>query len=155
MTTLYHFTCVGHLKTIMDEGLIRRTESNIGSPSPDIEPYGEHYAPDVVWAFDIPDPDLGQPEMLNGLLHQNHNKQLVRITFDVPGPIAFPWDAWSKEQGINPHWKEVLERIGPPEHWVVVLQPVPRSQWKLVEYRESIEAPWNEVRAIRYESEVW
>lgn len=47
MSLLYHFTSEAHLPGILESRAILPTESNIGSPSPDWQPYGQNVGPRV------------------------------------------------------------------------------------------------------------
>jgi hypothetical protein len=124
----YHMTSRGHLAAIIEAGMIMTTESNVGSPInlAGWQPFGSHYAPDVVWLMDTTD--------LNGLDHglggSVYDKTEVYISVDVP---AFHWLDWAPMQQINPRWKEVIiKRGGGPEaaaHWYVWPGPIKAKHW--------------------------
>lgn len=68
----HHYTSTVHLPSILGEGVLRPTESNVGSPT-----QGAHVGPDVVWLLDE---DL--PSANHGLAGSVTNKFEVRITVD-------------------------------------------------------------------------
>lgn len=154
---LWHFTSIFHLVAIVEAGSLRLTDSVIGSSRSDWPPTGDHAGPDVLWCFDTPDPDVGDPEMLighryvprrvfgrrvgRGKLHRI-DKQLVRFTLDVPDSEVVAWVPWARAQGIDERWLEALTRNNPPDGWRCVLRPVPESEWVTVDTRPTLDAEW-------------
>jgi hypothetical protein len=134
---LYHYTCPcdRHLGSILDDGLLRTTESRIGSDRPDVLPYGEHVGPDVVWLSRSKRPVDGR-----GLISQagfgGCDKRRVRFVMDLAD--ALHWPEWSKLQGINPRWKRALEEHQFPDLWYVVERPIPKSEWVSVDFDRSL-----------------
>src|SRR5690349_14561976 len=106
---LWHFTSAAHLRHIMDDGVLRVTESNIGAPDDAARLFpgqafrrvGEHVGPDVVWFVNVPEPKFGNM-LLND--HTTVDKRLVRFTCDVPDIDVWWWPEWSREQGIDRLW---------------------------------------------------
>jgi hypothetical protein len=119
---LYHFTSLDRLMVIKAEGLLRVTESNVGSARADLRPYGPHYAPDVVWLTDSID---AQGHGLE-IGHRDDKKQ-VRIEVEVDDAEA--WSTFSQRYGMNPVWRAAIEKDNRPESWFVVARDIPRSEW--------------------------
>ncbi len=130
---LYHYTCPcdHHLGSILDDGLLRTTESHIGSDRPDVLPYGEHVGPDVVWLTSSKRPIRGlgltTPAASGGC-----DKTAVRFVVDLDD--AHHWPAWSKLEGISLRWRRVFEQYQYPDLWYVVERPIPKSEWVSVDF---------------------
>ena len=125
---LYHYTALLHLRTIAQDGMIRTTESNVGSGRVDWQPFGEHVGPDVVWLTTTQDPTKGQG------LQGPADKTAARIIVDVND--AAPWSRWCVAHGINPSWRGALEARQLPDQWYVVERPVARGEWAGLEVAE-------------------
>ncbi len=127
----FHYTSVQHLESIERRGLIIPTESNIGSPTPDMPPFGEHVGPDVVWLMDEEDPFAHD----HGLAGSFHNKRAVRIEVDVP---AILWLAWEPAMRMNPVWRGAFMHSGGGSpayhHWYVWPAPIKRGRWKSISF---------------------
>ena len=114
MPVLYHYTApfVSHLGSILSEGSIRTTESNLSFERADA-------GPRVVWLTDAPALD-GQTWM-----RSSETKALARLTVDVD---AEHWPSWSRAQGIAEDQYEGLAEVGgDPERWFVRTRPIHRS----------------------------
>lgn len=134
---LYHYTCrcAAHLGSILRDGTLKVTESNIGSADPKMPPHGVHVAPDVVWLTTSQNPIGTQ-----GLDGSSHDKTTARIVVDVPD--AHHWQEWSQEQGMHPRWRRRLERGCYPSQWYVVERPIPCSEWVSIEVgADSVDKP--------------
>ena len=144
---LFHFTNYIHWCDIQSTGEIATTESNIGSGSPDLEPYGEHIGPDVVWLTDKATPGANglevvlpvasiesQVELLEGATGRPFieiDKRLVRLELDLDD--AHHWPEWSCEHGINRQWARALSRDNLPWRWWVSERPIPVGEIAAVE----------------------
>jgi len=125
---LYHYTCRCelHLGSILREGTLRVSESNIGSADPKMPPCGEHIGPDVVWLT-----TSEHPWGTQGLEGGPCDKTAVRIVVDVVD--AHHWPEWSKRHGMHPRWRRSLERDCYPNQWYVVERPIPQEEWVSVD----------------------
>lgn len=121
----HHFTSIRHSLSILSSGVLLPTESNVGSPSPDMGPYGANYGPPVVWLLDTTDTTLG-----HGLTPAVEDKTAVRITVDVP---AIRWLDWGPASRMNLEWRKYFIRSGGgPEamrHWYVWPAPIMKDRW--------------------------
>jgi hypothetical protein len=126
---LHHFTSLQHLPFILKDGLLKPTESNIGSPNPQWSPAGLAIGPDVVWFLDEEEPTFGHG--LNGSIVDKGN---VRITVEVGYPVK--WTDWQWTAKMHPAWKHhLLEAAGGPEaaeHWYVIPAPVRKARWRSI-----------------------
>jgi hypothetical protein len=126
---LYHFTSRFHLDSILRDGVITTTESNVGSPIPFLRPYGTHVGPDVVWLLDLP--DAGHTHGLG------HEKTEVRIAVEVP---AIRWLDWPHTAQMNPKWFARLVKTGggieAAAHWYVFPAPIRASSWEAIHVKE-------------------
>jgi hypothetical protein len=116
---LYHYTSLVHLELIKQDGIIKTTESNIGSPSPLWKPYGNNIGPQVVWLTDQPEVKTG-----HGLDSNVVNKFQVRLKFDLPDAIR--WVEFANQHGINKKWYRILDKTGnyTARHWYVLTRPI-------------------------------
>lgn len=130
---LYHYTCPcdHHLGSILDDGLLRTTESHIGSDRPDVLPYGEHVGPDVVWLVKSKRPVDGRGLSVQAGF-EGCDKTAVRFAVDLAD--AQRWPEWSKLQGINPRWRRAFEQHQYPDLWYVVERPIPKGEWVSVDF---------------------
>lgn len=121
----YHFTSRLHMVHIQAAGLIRTTESNVGSPDPRHTPHGQHVGPDVVWLLDTPEAAFD-----HGLRGSAVDKTAVYVAVDVP---AIRWLDWGPAAAMDPRWRRTLiERGGGPtaaERWFVWPASIPRVRW--------------------------
>ena len=139
MTVLYHFTGTHHLASILRDGCLRPSESNVGTPRPPpgmdrLPPVGEHLGPDVVWMLDTP--EITHPHGLVNAL-TGTAKTRVRFTVDVD---ATRWTSWPPARRMNPQWRAAMIRTGggkvAAKHWWVTQRPVPASAWLAVDIRQ-------------------
>lgn len=135
---LYHFTCWKGWLGIQEAGLIRVTESNIGSNSHGEPPYGEHYGPDVVWLTTHPTSEgcrLPRPgtalfptsagSFEYSRCEPEEDKTGVRLTVQIPEAECHPWTPWALKHGINRKWKARLEKRNCiPIWWRVIERPI-------------------------------
>lgn len=122
---LYHYTCLFHLPSIMNSGILNTTESNAFNKN----------ARDVVWLTSSLFPDnhglLYDPNMPDDL-----NKTRIRITVRRE-PFMIPWVDWCRRVGVNEDIKRcIIESANADEThltWVVSEKPISRSLWLKVE----------------------
>ena len=123
--TLYHYTGPWHLRSIIGEGVLRTTESNISL-------HESHFGPDVVWALDTAWAPEGV-ELAHGL---GDAKMTARVTFRTPRG-AVKWLEWPWLAKMDPLWKTIMIQSGggieAAEKWWVVPNPVYIDQWTAVE----------------------
>lgn len=115
---LFHFTCREHLPSILAEGVLRTTESNMS-------PRRAHAGPDVVWLMTASDPTAHG----HGLEGSGADKKAIRFTVDVDKRGVHKWREWAIRRGINREWLTILARFGGSSSWRVVERPIPREQW--------------------------
>jgi hypothetical protein len=116
---LYHYTTPLHLRSIVSEGVLRPTESNVSLLE-------EHAGPDVVWATDAPSlPEIGA----HGL---GPIKGGVRIAFRHPRAVR--WMEWPWRERMDPLWRDAMVSAGggdaAAQHWWLVEGPVPMKLWE-------------------------
>jgi hypothetical protein len=134
---LFHYTCREHLERIAFEGMITTTETNVGAPMLGEfvgAPRGPHFAKDGVWL--TTSRSLESADSM-GLAGSRYDKTRVQITVDVPDREAKHWLTWAKKKRIHPKWLEAMTSGRDAKSWYVVLRPIPRSEWLLVEDRRS------------------
>ncbi len=134
MKLLYHFTNWVHYAEIASSGVILTTESNIGSGDPELQPYGEHLGPDVVWltdsqsgegcALDYCPAVMAELQSEMDLPAAALDKRNVRLTCELPDEEWHHWPEWAGVHGINPHWQRIVERDQRPWSWWVIERPV-------------------------------
>lgn len=118
--TLYHFTARAHLDSILADGFLDVTESNVSMRR-------EHAGPDVVWLTTNPDPsahDHGLTARMNGV-----SKKAIRFAVKVDRRAAHKWRDWATRHGIDRGWLTTLAKVGGSSTWRVVERPIPASQW--------------------------
>lgn len=125
---LYHFTSNVHWPSIEAEGMIRPSESNVGSPVPNLPPYGERFAGDVVWLVDTP-----TLEFDHGLGGSFLDKTTTRLTVELPDQFVQRWLEWAPVRSMNPTWFDAfVERAGgmsAAEHWWVFPSELRKRHW--------------------------
>jgi hypothetical protein len=120
--TLYHFTSYYHLAMIRQAGYLRLTESNIGSPDPNIKPFGENVGPRVVWLTENPDAQLD-----NGLVGCTIDKRAVRFTIEIDEKEVMRWRDFANLHGIHHKWYRALDISGgyTAKYWWVSTKEIP------------------------------
>lgn len=130
---LYHFTNWVNDVEIGSSGVILTTESNIGSVRPDLQPYGEHLGPDVVWLTDSQSGGgcgLRYPAVMTqlhtkmGLPAAALDKRKVRSTCELPDEECHHWPAWATAHGINRRWQRIFEKGQTPWTWWLIERPI-------------------------------
>jgi hypothetical protein len=124
---LYHFTSMIHLPSIMKDGHLKLTESNIGSPSPKMRPHGTHRGPDVVWLTEEPHPTKTNIDAMGT------PKGEVRITVEIPQSDLYRWNSWAPAFGIQPDWYDLLSLYGDPDTWWLTEREIPASEWRAID----------------------
>ncbi len=124
---IYHYTSADddHLGSILREGVLRPTESNLDAAV-------EHAGPDVVWCL-FGEYVSGEG---HGLVNAGHDfKTHVRFSLDVEGE---PWLDWAKRHRMPSRFQKGLIRsgggLGMARRWRVVEGPVPRDAWRSIFY---------------------
>jgi hypothetical protein len=118
--TLYHFTSRVHLGSIMRNGEITTTESNLSMSQ-------AHVGPDVVWLTSDPESPRNSEWWQGSFL----DKTRIRITVEVPDAIR--WDDWVAFHKIDKLWRSALMSVGGSPTWYVVERPVLKDEWVTVE----------------------
>ena len=155
--TLYHFTNVHHWDSIQADGQINVTESNVGSISPWLPPYGEHVGPDVVWLTDTtssrglalePPLHVYEPHERDAATafcqaEGTFDKKAVRLTVELPEDECHQWRRWVKRYDMNPEWKRIFQSGREPYRWWVIERPILLSEIVdvLVTHDERLEGP--------------
>lgn len=123
MTTFYHYTSKYHLDSIISDGAIYPTESNISHTKP-------HAGPDVVWLLDIADPS-GDHGLYSEL--SLYDKREVCIEVAVP---AIRWLNWQPALSMSQWWRDgLIEAGGGPEsasHWYVWPASIGKRHWRSI-----------------------
>jgi hypothetical protein len=118
---LYHFTHRGHLPSILEEGLLRTTESNISITK-------ANAGPPVVWLFDTPEVP---PATTDDSLYAA--KRQVRFTVNVPKSRVHKWTRWAPALSMDPMWRSAFLKAGGGHpsamHWWVSPSSIPARQW--------------------------
>ena len=139
---LYHFTSNVHWPEIEQDGALRPSESNVGSPVPNLQPYGERYAGDVVWLL-----DTSTLEFDHGLGKSFVDKTTTRLTVEVPERYATRWLQWAPARAMNPTWFDAfVKRAGgleAVEHWWVFPSELHRRHWLEVRDMPSDTVIWS------------
>lgn len=127
---LYHLTCEWHLETILRDGFLKVTESNI-------LPTGA--GPRVCWLTVNPEPRQEWQRLNRGM--GATDKSVVRFTVEVK--TAHHWPRWARRQGIRGWWYHALaESGGNPEEWYVTDRPVYRRDWRRIENTQTGACLW-------------
>ncbi len=134
LRTLYHFTGRVHLDSILADGVLRTTNSNLADP-----PMGQG----VVWALDTETVDhyhgLGDGSPIEGYVIDGQpvystDKRNIRVGMRVRD--AAPWLTWLETQPHDPRWvRAIIETgggYGAAEHWYVIPRPVHCFDWSEV-----------------------
>jgi hypothetical protein len=119
---LAHYTSPLHAPAILDEGLLRPSESNVSMMVP-------HQGPDVVWLTS----DL-EASLSDDIEHGVHAfKRQVQFTVDVPEALAVKWTDWQHTAMMDPEWRSIMVATGGgPEKagtWYVVPVPIRKRYW--------------------------
>ena len=132
---LYHHTCQLHLRSIMKDQNITRTESNVALGAPD-ETSLQHVGPDVVWLTSQPTvKNEGWNRFVFSADGDRRQKppahwQKGRIRVSVSVNYAHRWRQWAKKQGSTPETIKVLHDTGGDSyHWWVSEQDIPIEHW--------------------------
>lgn len=128
MTILAHYTSPVHAPLIIEQGLLRPSESNISMLLPQA-------GPDVVWLTS----DLQAP-LSGDMVHGTYAlKRQVRFLVDLPETFAIKWTDWAPAAMMDPEWRTIMVAAGGGDEmadtWYVVPAPIRRSRWVSVEDR--------------------
>lgn len=133
-TLLYHFTSPERLVRILQAGEVRTTDLNFVENLPRSEkPYGERYAPDVVWLTSDPAPapsDIALEGTLDGT-----DKTSIRLTLLLPFEDVLEGGDFAERYRIHPKWKAALERGRAARTWFVLPRPALLSEVVAVDER--------------------
>lgn len=145
--TFYHYTSTAHLPFILQDGAIRRTESNVGAPDRwGVRPAGPHAGPDVVWLFSKPLHDDDQTP--HGLDGAQHDKRAVRFTVHTR---ATQWVTWHPVLAMHALWRKAVIDVGgghaAARKWWVAERDIRRDDWLKIEMRVP-DGTWQEVSNI-------
>lgn len=126
---LYHYTSKLHWPLIQAAGFLKLTESNVGSPCRELLPYGEHFAPDVVWLSDSDSVKYGSHGLVSSV-----DKTEIRITVDAD---AEKWESFATRHGINRKWYRLLDATGgyTSLNWYVYEKPIQIPEFIAVDMR--------------------
>ena len=121
---LYHYTTVGHLPEILEDGYLDTTESNMSRTR-------GHAGPDVCWLTADSDPvtACGQWRYVPLAPGLTVDKGRIRFAVDVAFRDVHRWRDWVRARGIHPEWARSLARAGGSGQWFVVQRRVPRTEW--------------------------
>ncbi|MCO5299084.1 MAG: hypothetical protein M9886_03945 [Candidatus Nanopelagicales bacterium] len=140
--SLYHFTCIANLQSILDRGYLRPTESNVSGTRPLL-------GPNVVWLVDTPvldaDHGLGRSGLIEhaarrGVVFADDylasvDKTRVRIEVDPTGCVR--WVDWPWQSRMTKKWRDALVApaggMDAATHWWVHEGRVTRDAWRGVE----------------------
>lgn len=141
--TLYHFTSTAHLPTILSDGYLRPSESNVGSPyKVEGYPHGNNMGPDVVWLLNDPDPST----FSHGLEGSAVDKRGARISVEVD-KFAIRWLDWEPATYMAPDWREVFIRLAGGEEaagqWFVLPAPIRAPHWSQIALLDSSTGAYN------------
>lgn len=118
---LYHYTHPGHLASIIEEGSIRTTDSNLGMTA--------WIPPNVVWLTD-------EAVLLDEGTRDGLYSAKREVRFEVEALRAKRWLEWAPAQNMDPEWRDIIIRSGggmeAAEHWFVSTRPIPRADWRSV-----------------------
>lgn len=119
---LFHFTTSLHLPSILDEGMLRTTESNCSRTRP-------HAGPDVLWLTSSADVEVHQGWQWSGPRRAFVDKTEVRFTVEVPKRDVYRWWDWAARRGIDQKWARQLAAVGGSRTWWVIERPVTGDEW--------------------------
>lgn len=117
---LYHYTApiTSHLGSILADGRIRTTKSNLSSAR-------EHGGPDVVWLTDSDNP--GEQEWVTTV---SPWKRLAVLVVELDPSRVHHWPEWSRAQGIDEvMYSGSVSSGGDPSHWWVSTTPI--QKWDI------------------------
>lgn len=124
--TLFHWTAptTTHLGSILAEGKIRTTESNLSFAT-------RNAGPPVVWLTTSRNLDyatwMGDVDLKTG----------ARLTVEVPDSEAMPWSDWAVANGMSfSDAKALGDDGGDPETWWVLPRPIHRQSISHLGIRE-------------------
>lgn len=124
---LYHFTSEFHLPRILAAGFLMTTESNVGSPYPGHDPYGDHAAAPVVWLMDDPE---GPFRYNHGLAGAAVDKKRIRFTVEVD---AVRWLNWQPAMDMHPEWRKNFLAVSggliSARRWYVSEESILQEDW--------------------------
>ena len=143
--TLYHYTCLHHLPTILRAGYLNTTESNVSL-------LDEHIGPDVVWLTTDPAVRVGLQGLGGPERPADWNK--TRVRFEIAPEVEVEkWFASDLcEQMSDWERRALIRAAGGVEFsdtWWVAYQPIPRSQWIAVEVDGEPRHPYLPAGAVR------
>ena len=122
----FHFTSTYHLPLILEDGFLRRTESNLSMSQ-------DHAGPPVVWLLDGPEL-AGVTHGLNGA---SVDKTRIRFEVEIEDGLLEPWIEWADGWGIDPWWRDILIDTGggleAARRWLISHDEIPSRQWMKID----------------------
>ena len=147
--TLYHYTCLEHLRQILADGIIKTTHSNLLRPvNPRFingvfaDPETDSYKP-VVWLTSTLDFSAGEG---NGLTGSVYDKTECAIAIEVMFYHHFrKWDEWTKENKADKEWIARLKATAPNwRSWYISEKPIVMDSATNIIFRSDILAELKE-----------
>lgn len=128
---LYHFTSPDdrHLGSILRDGQIKTTESNVS-------PFKIDAVPRVVWMTTNPDPAAHA-----GWSGPTGMKTVVRFTIDVPKFTVMPWTEFARRHNVPDFWQRAMITAAGGgscyRSWYVRTTAIPAKNWSAVEQHDA------------------
>ncbi len=151
---LYHHTCQLHLRSIMKDQSITRTESNVVLGTPD-ETNLQHVGPDVVWLTSQPSVKTEKWNQFVFSADGNHYQeppthwQKGRIRVVVNVNYARRWRQWAKEQGSTPETIKVLHDTGGDSYcWWVSERDIPIKHWVRIDDTDTMKCLYHSTTGV-------
>lgn len=127
---LYHFTTSHHLASILTDGFLRTTESNLSRTIP-------HAGPPVVWLTADGDREHF-PGLAGGIRVAGRvtaEKREIRFTVRLPSHEVWTLDSWAAKRRMNRSWLARMKATAGAEAraFRLIERPITRSEWVAVE----------------------
>lgn len=151
MTIAYHFTSIKWLESILADGAITTTRSNLAGPTRaevGKDAARHHHSrwtagtePQVVWLSSTPEVDASYLGMIDirglrpvplaaHLVPAEYRKTRVRITLELPDTDVKWWPQWARWNKINERWYQAMaDGNRNPKEWLLVERPVTMAEF--------------------------